>query len=315
MTHLILVLAQLCFASLSIAGKLAFEHGHAIPPNALVMTRMAFGTLVFWAIARRAGPVRVERGDRRLLVACALLGVVFNQALFINGLQRTTAISASLISATIPVFAAFFAVVLGRERFRWSRALGIAVAMAGVLVLFDVRALSMTRAHLVGNLMCVVNCASYALFLVLVRPLSAKYAPLGLIAMMFAVATVAFAPFGVLAWTELAPRVGAHELFLLAFIVAVPTVGAYSFTQLGLRRAESSLVATYIYLQPVFATLGAVIILHEPLRPAAGVAAALIFLGVWISTGPARSGLPPSATPPDPAPPSRSGSTATAAGR
>ena len=315
MTHLILVLAQLCFASLSIAGKLAFAHGSAIPPNALVMTRMAFGTLIFWAIARRSGPVRAERGDRPLLVACALLGVVFNQVLFINGLARTTAISASLISATIPVFAAFFAVVLGRERFRWSRALGIAVAMAGVLVLFDVRALSMTREHLIGNLMCVLNCASYALFLVLVRPLSAKYEPLGLIAMMFAVATLTFAPFGALAWAELAPRVGVHELILLAFIVAFPTVGAYAFTQLGLRRAEASLVATYIYLQPVFATLGAVIILHEPLRPALGLAAALIFLGVWISTGPARSGHPPSATPPDPAPPSPSGSTATAAGR
>jgi drug/metabolite transporter (DMT)-like permease len=203
-------------------------------------------------------------------------------------------------------------VVLGRERFRGSRALGIALAMSGVLVLFDVRALSTSGEHLLGNLMCVVNCASYALFLVLVRPLSAKYAPMGLVALMFAVATVAFAPFGLAAWSELAPRVGVHELGVLAFIVAFPTVGAYALTQQGLRRAESSLVATYIYVQPVFAMLGAVVILHEPLRPAAGVAAALIFLGVWISTGPARSARPPSGMSPDPAPPTRSGSRATA---
>jgi drug/metabolite transporter (DMT)-like permease len=291
--HLALAFAQLCFASLSIAGKLAFRGGHAVPPNALVMTRMVGGAIVFWLVARRSGEVRVERGDRALLVVCGLLGVVFNQVLFINGLQRTTAISANLIAATIPVFTALFAVLLGRERFVWTRALGIALALGGVLVLFDVRNLSTSRAHLVGNAMCLSNCASYALFLVLTRRLSAKYGPMTLVALMFTVAAIAFAPFGIVSWVELAPRVGARELGLLAFIVAFPTVGAYAAMQWGLRRVESSLVATYIYLQPLFATIGAVLILDEPLRASAGAAAALIFLGVWVSTRRARAASPP----------------------
>jgi drug/metabolite transporter (DMT)-like permease len=314
-THILLVLVQLGFASLSIAGKLAFQSGHAVPPNALVMTRMVGGALVFLLMAWRMGGLRVARGDWPLLVVCGLLGVVFNQALFINGLRHTTAISANLISSTIPVFATLFAVLLGRERFRWARVLGIVLAMSGVLVLFDVRNLATSGEHLVGDLMCLANCASYALFLVLVRPLSAKYAPMSLVALMFVVASVAFAPLGVTAWVDFAPRMGVHEALLLLFIVAFPTVGSYSLTQVGLRRAEASLVATYIYLQPVFATVGAVIILHEPLRPVVGLAAALIFLGVWVSTRRERSGDPPSPRPPDPAPPSRSPRTATAADR
>jgi drug/metabolite transporter (DMT)-like permease len=314
-THLALILVQLCFASLSIAGKLAFHGGHAVPPNALVMTRMVGGGLVFLVIARRLGPLRLSRGDWPLLAACGLLGVVLNQALFINGLRHTTAISANLISSTIPVFATLFAVLLGRERFRWMRALGILLAMSGVLVLFDVRNLATSGEQIVGDLMCLANCASYALFLVLVGPLSAKYPPMTLVALMFVVASVAFAPLGVPAWVDFAPRMGAHEALLLLFIVAFPTVGAYALTQVGLRRAEASLVATYIYLQPVFATVGAVIILHEPLRPVIGLAAALIFLGVWVSTRRARSGDPPSPTPPDPALPSHSPPPATAAGR
>jgi drug/metabolite transporter (DMT)-like permease len=312
LTHLILIVVQLCFASLSIVGKLAFDPHNPVPPHAVVFARMAGGAIVFWLIARRMGRVSVDRADRPLLVACALLGVVFNQALFINGLARTTAISANLISATIPVFATLFAVLLGKERFQWTRALGIALAMSGVLVLFDLRNLSTSRAHLVGNVMCLVNCASYAMFLVQVRPLSSKYAPMGLVALMFVVATVAFAPLGVAAWVDFAPRVTAREVALLAFIVAFPTVAAYSLTQIGLRKAESSLVATYIYLQPVFAAIGAVVVLHEPLRPEAGVAAALIFIGVWVSTRPARSGLPPAPTRLDPGPPSPPAPTATA---
>jgi drug/metabolite transporter (DMT)-like permease len=303
--HLLLILVQLGFASLSIAGKLAFQSGHAVPPNALVMTRMVGGAIVFLLIAWRMGGLRIERGDRGLLVVCGLLGVVFNQALFINGLRHTTAISANLISSTIPVFATLFAVLLGRERFRWTRVLGIVLAMSGVLVLFDVRNLATSGDHLLGDVMCLANCASYALFLVLVRPLSAKYAPMSLVALMFVVASVAFAPLGVSAWVDFAPRMGLHEALLLLFIVAFPTVGSYSLTQVGLRRAEASLVATYIYLQPVFATVGAVLILHEPLRPVIGLAAALIFLGVWVSTRRARSEDPPSPTPPGPATPSR----------
>jgi drug/metabolite transporter (DMT)-like permease len=63
----------------------------------------------------------------------------------------------------------------------------------------------------------------------------------------------------------------------------VPTVGAYLLTQIALRRAEPSLVATYIYLQPILAALGAMAILGE--RPGArtATAAALIFGGVFLS--------------------------------
>ena len=315
MTYLALVFIQLCFASLSIAGRLAFDPQNPVPPNAVVLARLVGGLIVFALLARRKGRFRLDREDGLLLAACALFGVVLNQALFINGLARTTAISANLISATIPAFAAIFAVVLGRERFQWTRAIGIAVAMAGVFVLFDLRELSLAGSHLLGDLLCLVNCASYAMFLVLVRPLSAKYPPMHLVAMLFGVALVLFAPVGVPAWWDLAPRLRARELYLLAFIVAFPTVAAYSLTQWTLRRAEASLVATFIYLQPVFATLLAVLILGEALRPRAAVAAALIFLGVWVSTRRARGAPPPTATPRAPAAPSPSGSKATAAHR
>jgi drug/metabolite transporter (DMT)-like permease len=70
----------------------------------------------------------------------------------------------------------------------------------------------------------------------------------------------------------------------LAFLILVPTVCAYSLMQIALRRAQSSLVASYIYLQPVFATAAAALLLDERPGGRTAVAALVVFAGVWIST-------------------------------
>jgi drug/metabolite transporter (DMT)-like permease len=69
-------------------------------------------------------------------------------------------------------------------------------------------------------------------------------------------------------------------------LIAVPTVAAYALVQTGLRRAESSLVASYIYLQPVFAAVGAWLILDEHIGPATIGCGVLVLFGVWLAARP-----------------------------
>jgi drug/metabolite transporter (DMT)-like permease len=284
-THLILVAAQVCFGSLAVAGRMALTH--AVPPNAIVETRLVGGFIVFFALARVRG-IHVERRDWPAIFGCALLGMVFNMAFFINGLARSTAVNATVIGSTIPVFTALFAVALGRERLRALRVAGIATSMAGALVLVGVWRVSTGREHMIGNVMVLINAASYGLYLVVVKPLAEKYDPIVLTALLFGCGLVVVSPIGVPAWIELAPHLSGRDVGFLAFIIAVPTVGSYLLTQLALKRAESSLVAAYIYLQPVVATVGAVLLLGERPGPRVGVAALLVLGGVWISTRPAR---------------------------
>jgi drug/metabolite transporter (DMT)-like permease len=70
-------------------------------------------------------------------------------------------------------------------------------------------------------------------------------------------------------------------------LIAVPTVAAYGLTQIALQRTESSLVAAYIYLQPVFAALGAMIVLGEQVGPRTAACGIVVLFGVWLA---ARSG-------------------------
>jgi drug/metabolite transporter (DMT)-like permease len=278
--HLILVIVQVCFASLAVVGKLALAD---VPPLALVLARVAGGALVFWILARGAVPLRLGRRDWLRLVACAHLGVVFNQILFLNGLERSTAINASVLGTTIPIFTALFAAAAGAERLRAGRVAGIVVALAGALILVRVDRFSLSDEHAVGNLLIVANSCCYGLFLVTVRPLAARIAPMPLVTLVFACALPVVAVLGVPVWSELAPRLSGRDAALVAFIIAVPTVGAYALNQIAIRRADSSVVAVYIYLQPLLAAVGASFLLHELPDRRTLLGAALIFPGVWLS--------------------------------
>lgn len=255
-----------------------------IPPNALVFARILGGALVFavWQkLLPNAGPGLARRDGLRV-TACALTGVVMNQLLFVNGLSRTTAVNASVLSTTIPPLTAAFALLMGMERLNALRFGGIGLALVGALVLLGVERVSGSDAHAMGNAMILLNCVSYAGFLVLVRPL-AQTSPVRLAALLFACAAVATAPLGVPAWLELMPRFTERDAALLAFIIAVPTVASYALTQMAIQRTESSVVASYVYLQPVFATAGAALFLGEGLPARTVLAAALIFAGIYLS--------------------------------
>jgi drug/metabolite transporter (DMT)-like permease len=282
--HLALLAVQVCFASMAVAGRFALRD---IPPNAIVTVRVVGGALVFWLLALRGPTIRVARGDLPRLAGCAALGVIVNQLLFVNGLSLSSATHASMLGATIPVFTATFAVLLGVERWRAARFGGIFLALAGALLLIAAKPPAGAGSNpMLGDTLIVVNCLSYALFLVIVRPLTVRYPPMLLVAIIFTIAAPVIAVAGAPGWADLAPRLRAEHLGWLTFLLAFPTVGAYALNQIAMRDAEASVVAVYIYLQPLFATVGAMWLLGE--RPGwhTAVAAALIFAGLWVSSRP-----------------------------
>jgi drug/metabolite transporter (DMT)-like permease len=279
--HLILFAGTVCFASLPVAGRLALGH---VSPGAIPLVRTAGGAIVFALIAWRRGTLRLARGDVGFMVLCTVLGTVLNQELFIHGLARSTATNAIVVGSTIPVFAALVAIALGREPVRVRRLIGMAIAFGGVAALVGIERVSTSPEHLLGSVLVLLNAASYATYLVIGRPLAERYDPFALLAFMFLVALPMVAPFGIHALAaDDAPVLVGRDYAFLAFLVAVPTVGAYSLIQTGLRHAESTLVASYVYLQPLFASLGAALVLDEQLDLRTVACGAVVLFGVWLA--------------------------------
>ncbi|MBA3461843.1 MAG: DMT family transporter [Deltaproteobacteria bacterium] len=277
---MILLAGQVCFAALPVAGRLALAD---IPAGVIPLVRTIGGALMFTLIAWRRDTLRIEKRDVPFLLLCALLGNVLNQELFIHGLARTSATNAVVIGATIPVFTALAVLVLGKEPARPRRLIGIAIAFGGVAALVGAEELSMSSAHLTGSLMVLANALSYGIYLAIVRPLADKYDPITLLAFMFLAGIPMVAPIGIHALATDTHTFTSTDYGFLAFLIAVPTVGAYTFVQIGLKRAEASLVAAYIYLQPLFATVGAVLLLDEHVGPRTLVCGVVVLGGVWLA--------------------------------
>jgi len=276
--HVALLLVQVMFGTLPLTGQKAME---GISPMGLATLRIVGAAIVFSAVAgRKLGSVRWR--DLPWIALLAGLGVVGNQVLFLQGLSRSTQINASILVSTIPVFTVAFAILLGKEKARWVRILGVLVGLAGALVLSGVERLDFSDELVMGNLMVLTNAACWSLHLVLARPFVQRTGPLVLSAWMFIFGSVAMIPFGagpVIAAVGEASRL---SWAAAAWAVAVPTVAAYFVNLWALRRVEASYVAVYVYLQPVVAGTLAWLVVGEVPTLRTGIAALLIFVGVGI---------------------------------
>lgn len=110
-----------------------------------------------------------------------------------------------------------------------------------------------------------------------------KYNPVQVIRLVFTYGLLMVLPFG---WNEFISiewnSFGATEYACITLITICGTFLAYLFNVYGIKVLGASVAGAYIYIQPVFATIIAMIFLNENLEMYKLIAAALIFTGVYL---------------------------------
>lgn len=251
-------------------------------PLAFAWLRIGGAALILSVFMRGGEPL--SREDARRVTGFAVLGVAINATLFIAGLALTTVQTAAVLITAIPVFAAGAAIVLGHEAASAQRLGGIALAGAGALLAVGGEGFTGSWRSVAGAGMIILNCLSYALYLVISKPVMARLPAKRVVARMFAIGAVLLLP--VCAWSlwhQEWNRVSPRAWIVLLLSILGPTVLAYLLNAWALRYADSSLVAAYTYVQPVLAAALGAVFLGEPIRVVAIVAAAMIFSGVWLA--------------------------------
>jgi drug/metabolite transporter (DMT)-like permease len=264
-----------------------------ITPITFAYLRVVGAAIVLNLLPRERTPL--ARADEKRLVLYAILAVAINQTLFLGGLSLTSAHIAAIVIGTIPVFTLAAAIATGRERATGAKVGGIALAAAGALLVVGVEGVEGSLRTLAGTLMLLGNSLSYALYLVLSKPMMARISARRALARMFAWATLLLVPVALVPllrepWAAIPPRAWLG----LGFVIALPTVGAYLLNAWALARADSSTVAAYTYVQPVLTALLAALFLGETIGIAAVAAAVMIFTGVWLASRRAVSATEPS---------------------
>jgi len=277
------VAVQVIFGLFPILGLMAMDREVGFDPMSVVAWRIGGASLVLGVMAwvRHPGALLPKREDLPLLALLGFLGIVANQALYLAGLARSSAIDAGLMMCTIPIFTCAVAAFAGQERLTVRRVGGVALALAGVLPLLLGRGqVGLFGEHALGNLMMAANCLCFAVYLVLSRPIASRVPALVLVTWTYWLSLPAL-PFFLWNHSPLPLEIGNAQVWLsLAYVVIFPSVLGYLLNLYALNRVGVGVTATYVYLQPVLTALVAVWILGERLTLQMGLAALALFAGV-----------------------------------
>ena len=255
-----------------------------IEPRGFILLRVTGASLLFWLFHLFSPRDRIAGKDYLRLALCGLFGVATNQLLFFEGLNLSTPINAAIIMTSNPVIVLLLSALVFRERLSTLKILGIALAAMGAVYLIagkgDVSLLQSDTS--LGNLFVLINATSYAVYLILVKPLMSKYNALTVIKWVFFFGWFFVLPFGYDQFMEIPwPSMGPIILAETAFVVIFTTFIAYLFNIYAMKTVTSTTVSIYIYLQPIFATLSSVAVGADMLTWSEVGAAALIFAGVY----------------------------------
>ncbi|MFC4633843.1 DMT family transporter [Dokdonia ponticola] len=258
-----------------------------------IMLRVLGAAVLFWITSLFFPTEKIDRKDWIRFVLCAFFGMTLNMLMFFKGLQLSTPINSSVVITLSPVILLVLSAIFLKEKITWLKGFGIGIGLIGalVLILFGSKTQENAPNIPLGNMLFIVNATAYSVYLILVKPLTVKYSSITLMKWFFLIAVftnmpVALPQFLEVKWTTLPLSV----IGVMTFVVVGTTYLTYLFNVFALRTLKPSTIGAFIYLQPLIATLVAIILGADTLTGIRIFAAALIFLGVYLTTKRKASG-------------------------
>jgi drug/metabolite transporter (DMT)-like permease len=262
-------------------------------PKAIIFIRVIITVMVFWALHFFMPSEKVEPRDKFKMALCAFFGVAINQILFFEGLNLSTPINASIIITVIPVLIIIFAHFILKEKITGVKLAGIILGATGaLLVILSAGAGQFDANNMLGNAMIFINAISWALYLVLIKPLMEKYDSFTVMKWIFFFGLIIVTPFTFQSFSNTSFTTFPFTIWLsVAFVVFGATIIAYYLNNYSLKKVSPSVNGMYIYLQPLIAALLAILLGKDRLSVSDVISAVLIMAGVYMVTRPVKKKL------------------------
>jgi len=257
-----------------------------IKPFGFILLRVSVAGILFWLVGMTIKKEKIQNRDFIRIFMAALFGCALNMLTFFKGLSMTTPISAAVIMVITPVLVLSFSSLILKERTTPLKILGIFIGLSGTLLLILYgQKLEIDKTGMIGNLLVFVNAASYALYLIIIRNLTQKYHPLTFAKWIYLFGFFLVLPFGLaelkeVNWQELPDRAWIG----MGYIVVITTFLTYMFNMFALRELKATTLSIFIYLQPLIASIYAILVGSDSLNTVKIMAAILIFTGVYLVT-------------------------------
>ena len=260
--------------------------GGYIQPYGFILFRVSLAGILFWVFSAWTPSEKIDYNDFPKFIIAAFFGVALNMLAFFKGLQFTTPINGSVIMVTTPIIVLILSAIILREKITKIKIFGILVGLSGALILSVYNSSASEGDNiLLGNFLVLINAASYSYYLILIKKITDKYHPYTFIKWLFLFGTLFVLPFGyrelsVVDWSSFTPYIW----FSVLFVVVGATFATYLLNPLALRKLSATTVSTFLYIQPIFAGIFAIIMGSDTINVVKIIATLLIFLGVYLVT-------------------------------
>lgn len=267
-----------------------------LKPNGFTLLRIVTAFTLFYLLSYFTKNEKIHREDYPRFIIAGLLGVAFNQFIFLNGLNFTSPIDSSIITTINPILVMIIASIAIGEKITLKRIIGLIIGASGaLLVILNRGVISFSSDHFLGNVMIFLSTFAYAGYLVIVKPLMQKYDPITVMKGVFFVGFLFLAPLGYNdllqnSWSTIPTPIWGSILFVLLG----STFLAYLLMSWGLRQVRATTVSIYNYSQPVIASFVAVLVGQDIIDAPKIIAVVLVFIGVFLVSRPSIKGKPSS---------------------
>ena len=195
-------------------------------------------------------------------------GVMMNQVCFTVGLRYTSVSHAAVIVGMGPIYTLILATLFKLEMATWRKAMGMAIAFAGIAVLASENGISAHSPSVLGDGITMTGSVGFAMYVVLGKRLAGHYDPLTMTAFSHVAGALIVLPVAVYRahtlgsaehWRAIAWTGWAAVFYMAIFSSAV----AYVFYFWLLRYLQASQLSAFTYLLPVVATILGILWLGE----------------------------------------------------
>ena len=274
-----------------------------IPVSLFALLRFVIAIAVLWPLLRPSKMKRVRRGEWGNLFLQALFGTFMFTLLMLNGVQRTSAVAAGVITSTIPAVVALFSWFFLKERPNGRALVSIALAIIGVVVINVAQnahgANSTTGASessFAGNLMVLGAVCCESFYVILSRRLTQTLPAIDICAYTHGFGLLLMLPLGLPALVSFDyASVGAGTWTLVLWYGLSASIFSFWLWMKGIRHVDGSLAGVFSAVLPIAAAVYGIAFLGERPTLAHGIALACVVAGIALASIRARP-VPPMAS-------------------
>lgn len=296
--YLFLLIAHIIWGANFVVAKIALQE---FPVMSLAFLRFALAALLIVPFLltlrepadatpskKKIGMIKIKHLPK-LLTVCLLMttvGITF----FYEGLKRTTAIDASVLTMSIPMISVLAGWMFLKEKVYWVNLLGILLGLFGAVVIIGLPQITtgnFVANNLLGNGLILASCITGVAGFTMAKEMLKTYPPVIFTGLLFLVGTLSFLVPAILEYLRnpnWVANISVLGFLGLMYIVILGSLCAFLLMNWGLAKIEVYKANLFHYVEPAVAATFAAIILSERISFSFIIGTCLVILGVYWGT-------------------------------